>query len=132
MQYTLAIIKPDVLNRRLSGACISIIEREFTIEKMKLMKFDEKIARDFYAEHVEKPFFQEILHDITNGNLIVMVLSGQNVINKWRDFIGTTDPKKATPNTLRFQFGISIGLNSFHGSLTEQDANREINILFND
>lgn len=130
MQKTLAIIKPDVLRRKLSGFCLSIIEREFEIEKMIYSKLTEELAEEFYIEHKAKPFFSEIIQDITAGPAIIMILKGENVIQKWRDFIGATDPAKAAPNTLRYQFGISIGLNSFHGSLTEEDSSREISIAF--
>jgi nucleoside-diphosphate kinase len=130
MEYTLAIIKPDVIKRKLSGSAISIIERAFNIKEMKLMRWSKKLASKFYEEHKEKVFFEEMIGDMICDDLIIMILCGDNVISKWRDFIGATDPQKAESHTLRYSFGLSIGLNSFHGSLTSEDAKREIDILF--
>lgn len=129
-QQTLAIIKPDVLLRNMMGFAISIIEQSFHIKRMVLTNFTSDMAEGFYAEHKEKPFFQEIISDMTAGPVVIMILSGENVIKRWRDAMGATDPKNAEKGTLRQQFGVSIGLNSFHGSLTPEDADREIKLLF--
>lgn len=126
IEKTLAIIKPDVTRRKLTGACISIIERAFTIDFMKYTTLTRDQAAEFYAEHKDRPWFEEFLGDMINGPVVIMVLSGENAISKWRDLMGATDPKNAAPDTLRYQFGISIGLNSFHGSLTPEDAKKEI------
>lgn len=129
-EQTLAIIKPDIISRKLTGFAISAIEENFHIKRMVLVKFTEELVKEFYAEHKAKPFFHEIVRDMTKDYSILMVLEGDKVIQRWRDAMGDTDPAKAAKGSLRQRFGLSIGLNSFHGSLKPADADREINLLF--
>jgi nucleoside-diphosphate kinase len=130
-EKTFAVIKPDVLSRKLLGKAISKIEElGFNILTMKKYQLSEERAKIFYAEHSTKPFFQELLDDITRGPLVTLVLEGENAIEKWRNAMGATDPQKADAGSLRKEFGVSIGLNSFHGSDSLESAKRELALFF--
>lgn len=130
MEKTLAMIKPDMFQRKLVGEGLSMIEKKFTILNMKLVQFSEAKARLFYEEHVDKSFFKYLSKHICADRCLAIILAGENVIKNYREFIGATNPTESLEGTARKKFGLSLDQNSFHGSDSINSAEREIEILF--
>jgi nucleoside-diphosphate kinase len=132
MERTLAMIKPDGVARGLTGEIIKRIEAEgLRIVALKMLKLDTGEAEQFYAVHREKPFYSSLTRYMASGVIIAMVLQGDNVIKRYRELMGATDPKKADPGTLRAEFGNSIEENTVHGSDSPESAALEIPFMFN-
>ncbi|MDO4910361.1 MAG: nucleoside-diphosphate kinase [Corynebacterium sp.] len=131
-ERTFFLIKPDGVARNLIGEVISRIERKgLKIVAMDLRVADEATAKQHYAEHVEKPFFGELVDFITSGPLVAGVLEGPRAIEAWRQIAGGTDPvAKATPGTIRADYGLEVNNNIVHGSDSPESAAREIGIWF--
>ena len=128
---TLIIIKPDAVERGLSGKIIDRFEQKgYKISTIKMMEISENIAEQHYVEHKDKPFFGELVDFITSGPSIVLKLEGNNVVNAARKMIGSTDPSESMPGTIRGYFGNSIASNLIHASDSEQSASREIALFF--
>lgn len=128
---TLGIIKPDAVNRHLENVILQRLNSEcLTVKKIKKTKLNKQTAEKLYYEHKNKPFYQKLIHYMTSGDIIVLLIEGNDAINKWRDIIGNTDPLKAKPGTIRRQYALNKTQNSVHGSSSENDAIREINIFF--
>ena len=130
-EYTLSIIKPDAMRRNIADQ----INKFFTDAGLKIVaqkeiKITKKVAGEFYSEHKGKPFYNVLVDNISSGPLIVQVLAGSNAILLNREIMGATDPKKALPGTIRKEYGISIDLNSVHGSDSPTSAKREISFFF--
>lgn len=131
MQSTLAIIKPEILKKGLSGKIISIIEEHgFRISAMKMVHLTKDQAGRFYHVHRGKFFFEELTQYMSSGPIIVMVLSGDNVIERWRSLMGATDPSKAKEGTIRKLYGTDIQRNAVHGSDAPETAAFEISFFF--
>jgi len=131
MQRTLVLIKPDGVRRRLAGEVIRRIESKMlTIVGMKLMTVDEELAKRHYEEHVEKPFFPELLAFITSGPIVAMAVEGDEAVTVLRQMMGATDPKKAASGTIRGDFGILVTENLVHGSDSPESAERELSLFF--
>lgn len=131
MNRTLAIIKPDGVRAGLIGEVIKRIENEgLRIVAMRLEKLDARRAEGFYYVHRSKPFFDSLIAYMTSGPVVLMVLQGYDVIRRWRNLMGATDPKKAAPGTIRADMGTSIEHNVVHGSDSEDSAVYEINYFF--
>src|SRR6184192_729382 len=130
-ERTLAIIKPDAVERRLAGKVIERIEAEgFQIRAMKRVHLSKAQAEGFYAVHRERPFFASLTAFMSSGPAIVMVLESADAIRKWRTLMGATDPAKADPGTLRKEFAQSIERNATHGSDAPDTAAYEIGYFF--
>lgn len=131
MEKTFAIIKPDAVKAKNVGKIIDRIEREeFTILGIKKLKLSKAQAQEFYAVHKDRGFFGELVDFMTSGPVIVMVLEKNNAVQAWRDLMGTTDPAKAAPNTLRKLYGTNVGCNATHGSDAQETATQEIRFFF--
>lgn len=131
MERTFAIIKPDAVAAKNSGKIIDLIEKNgFTIVRMQKMQLSDAQAKAFYAVHKEKPFFGGLTSFISSGPAIVMVLEKNDAIKSWRELMGTTDPKKAAPNTIRALYAIDIDRNAVHGSDAPETAAQEIAFFF--
>ena len=131
IQRTLAIIKPDAVERRLTGAIIQRIEDAgFRIRAMRRVHLTRPEAEGFYAVHRERPFFDHLTTFMSSGPAIVMVLEAMDGIRKWRELMGATDPAKADPGTLRKELGESIERNVTHGSDAPDTAAYEIGYFF--
>ena len=129
VESTLAIIKPDAYPNR--DAIIAHIKHAgFAVAERKTITMDSKFSSAFYAEHKEKPFYPSLEEFMTSGPIEVMVLRCPEAISKWRELIGTTDPEKASPNTIRAQFGTNKTKNATHGSDSTASAQREIELFF--
>ena len=131
IQRTLAIIKPDAVERRLAGRIIQRIEEAgFQIRAMRRVHLSTKDAEGFYDVHRERPFFASLVRFMSSGPAIVMVLETDDAIKKWRALMGATDPAKADAGTLRKEFAQSIERNATHGSDAPETAAYEIGYFF--
>jgi nucleoside-diphosphate kinase len=131
MERTLAIIKPDAVERQLTGAIIQRIEAAgFHIRAMRRRHLSRREAEGFYAVHRERPFFASLTAFMSSGPAVVLVLEAPDAIKKWRTLMGATDPAKADPGTLRKEFAQSIERNATHGSDAPDTAVYEIGYFF--
>ncbi|MET0897591.1 MAG: nucleoside-diphosphate kinase [Mycobacterium sp.] len=131
-ERTLALIKPDGVERQLIGEIISRIERKgLSIAALELKQVSDELARAHYAEHEGKPFFPSLLEFITSGPVVALVLEGPRAIAAFRQLAGGTDPvEKATPGTIRGDLGLETQFNLVHGSDSPDSAEREIALWF--
>ena len=130
-ERTLAIIKPDAVERHLAGTIIQRIEAQgFSIRAMKRIHLSKKDAEGFYAVHRERPFFGSLTAFMSSGPVVVLVLEAADAIKKWRTLMGATDPAKADAGTLRKEFAQSIERNATHGSDAPDTAAYEIGYFF--
>ena len=130
-ERTLILVKPDGVRRRLIGEVIARIERKgFEITRLELRRIDRQTAEQHYAEHVERPFFGELVEFITGGPLVAMVVEGPDAVRSMRALMGATNPVEATPGSIRGDFATVIGENIVHGSDSPESAQREIGIFF--
>lgn len=131
IQETLAIIKPDGVARGLIGEVIRRIESHgLKVKAMKMVHLSKKEAEGFYAVHRERPFFGSLTSFMSEGPVVLMILSGENAIQVWRDLMGATDPAKSAPGTIRREFGLSIERNTTHGSDAPETAAFETSYFF--
>jgi nucleoside-diphosphate kinase len=131
MQRTLAIIKPDAVERQLTGAIVQRIEAAgFHIRAMRRLHLSRQEAEGFYAVHRERPFFGSLTAFMSSGPAVVLVLEAPDAIKKWRTLMGATDPAKADPGTIRKEFAQSIERNATHGSDAPETAAYEIGYFF--
>ncbi|MGH2808732.1 MAG: nucleoside-diphosphate kinase [Actinomycetota bacterium] len=131
VQQTLIIVKPDGVRRRLIHTVIERIEAKgYEIREMKLFTIDESLAQKHYAEHSDKPFFQELVSFITSGPVVAMVVEGHEAVKGMREIMGATDPMEAKPGSIRGYYATVIGENIVHGSDSPESAEREINLFF--
>jgi nucleoside-diphosphate kinase len=131
MELTFAIIKPDAVAARQSGAILQRIEDAgFQIRAMRLVRLSQREAEGFYAVHKERPFFPSLTKFMSSGPAIVLALQAPDAIKKWRTLMGATDPAKADAGTLRKEFGTSIENNATHGSDAPETAAYELGYFF--
>lgn len=133
-ERTLVLIKPDGVERQLVGEIISRIERKgLIIAALELRRVSEDLAAAHYAEHEGKPFFDSLLEFITSGPVVAAIVEGPRAIAAFRQLAGGTDPvEKATPGTIRGDFGLETQFNLVHGSDSTESAKREIALWFPD
>ena len=131
-EQTLVLIKPDGVQRGVVGEIITRIERKgLTLVALELKDVDEALARAHYAEHSERPFFGELVEFITSGPVVAAILQGPRAVAAFRQLAGGTDPvEKATPGTIRGDFGLETQFNLVHGSDSPESAAREIGLWF--
>lgn len=131
IELTLSIIKPDATNRNLTGKINSKFEDAgLKIVAQKMMHLSPKIAGDFYAVHLERPFYNDLVKFMTSGPVVVQVLKGENAVLKNREIMGATNPANADAGTIRKEFALSIEANSVHGSDSLENAKNEIAFFF--
>jgi nucleoside-diphosphate kinase len=131
IERTLSIIKPDAVEKNSIGGVIALIEAAgLKVKAMKLVHLTRPQAQGFYAVHKERPFFGELVEFMTRSPAVVMCLEGENAIARYREVMGATDPAKAAPNTIRKNFGASIGENASHGSDAKETAAFEVAYFF--
>ena len=125
------ILKPDSVKRNLVGEILSRFEKQgFVISKLKMLTFTRDMAQQFYSVHNTKPFFDELVTYITSGKVVVAVITGDNAIEQTRQIIGKTNPKEASPGTIRGDFGNNITENSIHASDSTESFDKEVNVVF--
>jgi nucleoside-diphosphate kinase len=131
MERTLAIIKPDAVEQRLTGKIIDRIEQAgLRIHAMRLVRLTRSDAEGFYAVHRERPFFRSLTAYMSSGPAVVLVLEGDDAIRTWRALMGATDPAKADVGTIRRDYGTSIERNATHGSDAPETAAFELGYFF--
>ena len=130
-ELTLAIIKPDAVEKHLAGGILAHIEKAgFTVRGAKRVHLTKPQAEGFYAEHRERGFFGELTTFMSRGPVYVLALEADGAIAKWRETMGATDPAQAAAGTIRKLFGASKGENATHGSDSPASAAREISYFF--
>ncbi len=131
IEKTLAIIKPDAVKKKVVGKIIHRIEEEgFEISGLKMLHLTKEEAEGFYIVHKARPFYGSLTDFMSSGEIVVMILEGENAIEKWRKTMGVTDPALAEPGTIRHQYGFSVERNATHGSDAPQTAGWEINYFY--
>jgi nucleoside-diphosphate kinase len=131
MERTFAIIKPDAVERRLTGRILARIEEAgFSIRAMRLQHLTKGEAEGFYAVHRARPFFGALTDFMSSGPCVLLALEAPDAIARWRATMGATDPGKAEAGTLRKEFGSSIERNATHGSDAPETAAFELGYFF--
>lgn len=131
MERTLILVKPDAMQRGLAGEILARLERRgLRIVGLRLLHVDEAMARQHYAEHAGKPFFDGLIAYITSSPIIAAVLEGNDAVRAARQTMGATRPTEAAPGTIRGDFGLEVGRNLAHGSDSPESAAREIATFF--
>ena len=131
MQRTLSIIKPDATKRNLTGTINAIIENNgLRIIAQKRLKLSVEQAKKFYEVHKNKSFYNDLIEYMTSESVVVQILEGDNAITKYREIMGSTDPKEAAEGTIRKKVAISKQENSVHGSDSIKNSIKEINFFF--
>jgi nucleoside-diphosphate kinase len=132
LERTFAILKPDAVAKRATGAILQRIEDSgLEIVAMKRLHMTEQLAQGFYAVHRERPFFGDLVKFMTSGPVVVLVLRAENAIQRWRDLMGPTNSADAPPGTIRGDFGTDVEQNASHGSDAPETAKVEISYFFN-
>jgi nucleoside-diphosphate kinase len=130
-QRTLSIIKPDAVQRNLIGNIFALIEKAgLKIIATKMLQLSENQAREFYAIHKGKPFYDGLVRYMTSGPVVVSVLEGENAVPKYRDVMGATNPANAAEGTIRKLYAESIEANAVHGSDSPTNAEIECRFFF--
>ena len=130
-EQTLVLIKPDAMQRRLAGEILSRFEgRGLTVRGAKLVQVDRELAEQHYAEHLDKPFFGELVEFITSSPTLALVLEGEGAIKVVRTTMGATNPVDAGPGTIRGDLALAMPDNLVHGSDSPESAEREIGLWF--
>lgn len=133
MERTLIIVKPDAVQRGLTGEIIRRFEaRGLRIVGMKFIQMSPELAERHYAVHSERPFFRSLVNYIISAPVVVMALEGTNAVAVARAVIGKTNPVDAAPGTIRGDFGMEIGRNLVHGSDSVENGQIEIANFFTD
>ncbi len=131
IERTFSIVKPNALVDNNIGNIIARFEKEgLRIAGMKLAKLSKEKAEGFYIEHKERPFFNSLVTFMTSAPVVLMVLEGENAVERNREIMGATNPKDAKEGTLRKLYAASIEANAVHGSDSLQSAEREISYFF--
>ncbi|TCO82404.1 nucleoside diphosphate kinase [Plasticicumulans lactativorans] len=131
VERTLSIIKPDAVAKNLIGQIYARFEAAgLRIVAARMLQLSEEQAGAFYAVHKERPFYKDLVTFMTSGPVMVQVLEGESAIQKNRDIMGATDPKKAAAGTLRHDFADSVDENAAHGSDGPETAAAEIEFFF--
>lgn len=132
MERTLSIIKPDGVARGLAGEVIKRLEQNnLKITAMKMLRMTKSQAKGFYAVHRQRPFFESLTDFMASGSIIVMILEGENAIERYRELMGATDYREAAQGTIRKDFATDIEKNVVHGSDGPETAAFEIGYFFN-
>ena len=132
-QTTLALIKPDGVQRGMIGEIIGRLERRgLKLVGMKILLINEAQAHRHYEAHADKPFFAGLVQFITSGPVVALAIQGNNSIEVVRKTMGATDPKAADPGTIRGDLGLDIGRNLVHGSDSAGAAARELTLFFDE
>ncbi len=131
IERTLILVKPDGVARGLIGEVVGRIERKgYAIEALELRTLEREVAEQHYGEHVDRPFFAELVTFITSGPLVAMCVAGADAIAGMRTLMGATNPIDAAPGSIRGDLATVIGENIVHGSDGAASAARELELFF--
>ena len=133
VERTLSIIKPDAVARNVIGKIYNRFEKAgLKVIGTRMVHLSQEKAEGFYAEHLGRPFFNDLVAFMTSGPILVSVLEGDNAIALHRELMGATNPKEATPGTIRADFAQTIDENAVHGSDSPTSAAREVAYFFDE
>ena len=133
MQRTLVLVKPDGVQRGLVGTIIGRLEqRGLKLIALKMMQITDELAAQHYAEHQAKPFYDGLIAFITSGPVVAMIWEGREAVTVVRSLMGSTDPLKAAPGTIRGDLALDLGMNLIHGSDSPARAEAEMALFFSD
>jgi len=131
MERTLSIVKPDGVKKKLIGEVIKRFEQKgLKIAALRMLKLSKDEAKGFYIVHKDRPFYESLTSFMSEGSIVVMVVEGENAINKIRELMGATNPEDAVPGTIRADFASDIEHNIVHGSDSKESASYEIPYFF--
>jgi len=131
MERSLVLIKPDAMERGLTGTIITRLEKQgLKLVAIKMLHLDKALARQHYAIHKDKPFFHSLVDYISSAPIIAIVFEGAGAVEAIRKIMGATDPAKAEAGTIRGDFGLDIERNTIHGSDSVETAEEEIKLFF--
>ena len=131
LERTLVLLKPDAVQRGLVGEILARFERKgLKLVGLKLRQFPEKLIREHYAVHKDRPFYSKLVKFMTSGPVVAFVLEGKDAIEVTRNVMGATNSRKAAPGTIRGDLGIETTENLVHGSDSHESAAREIALFF--
>ncbi|MDB4089910.1 nucleoside-diphosphate kinase [Gammaproteobacteria bacterium] len=131
MQQTLAIIKPDAVQRNLIGSIIQLMEaNKLVVKKIIMMNLSVNQAEKFYIIHKDRDFYSKLIEYMTSGQVVVILLEGDNAIKAYRDLMGSTNPEEAEEKTIRKLYAVNTTYNSVHGSDSPENARIEIGLFF--
>jgi nucleoside-diphosphate kinase len=131
IQQTLAMIKPDAVQRNLIGSIIQLIEaNKLVVKKIIMMKLSVNQAKKFYIIHKDKHFYSNLIEYMTSDQVVVILLEGDNAINAYRSLMGSTNPEEAKEKTIRKLYAVNTTYNSVHGSDSPENARIEIDFFF--
>jgi len=129
--FTFSIIKPNAVRTGKTGPILAMInEAGFDIAAMRMVRLTKPQAESFYSVHKGKPFFEGLIEFMTSGPVVVMILRHENAVEQFRKLIGSTDPGKAEPGTIRKLYAVSVQMNAIHGSDSKENAAIEANFFF--
>jgi nucleoside-diphosphate kinase len=130
-ELTLGIIKPDAVSKRFIGRIIAQLEEaRFVVADMRMARLSEAEAREFYAVHAERPFYDSLVRFMTSGPCVPMTLVRENAVATLREVIGATDPSRAAEGTIRRLYAESVERNAIHASDSFENAAREVRFFF--
>ncbi len=133
MERSLVLIKPDAMDRGLAGTLLSRLESlGFKLVALKMLKLDKPLARQHYAIHADKPFFDGLVDYVCSAPIIAAIFEGEQAVGVIRKAMGATDPAKAELGTIRGDFGLDIERNTIHGSDSVETAESEIKLFFSE
>ena len=131
IQQTLAMIKPDAVQRNLIGSIIQLMEaNKLVVKKIIMMKLSVSQAEKFYIIHKDKHFYSKLIEYMTSDQVVVILLEGDNAISAYRDLMGSTNPEEAEEKTIRKLYAVNTTYNSIHGSDSPENAKIEIDFFF--
>lgn len=131
VERTLSIVKPDAVAKNLIGRiCSRFEDGGLRIVAARMLHLSRRQAEEFYAVHRQRPFYPDLVEFMTSGPVLVQVLEGENAIERNRQIMGATDPKKAAPGTIRADFADNVQENAVHGSDAPETAAAEIAFFF--
>ncbi|MCP4145120.1 MAG: nucleoside-diphosphate kinase [bacterium] len=133
MQNTYMMIKPEIVaaDEQKIGEIIAIVQKAgFRIEKMELKQLSRETVEEFYVEHVERPFYGELVDYITSGPVVALQLQRDDAVIKMRELVGATNPVEAATGTIRDLYGTELSTNAVHASDSPESASRELGLVF--
>ena len=131
MERSLVLVKPDAVERDLSGVIIGRLEQQgLKLVALKMLHMNRELAERHYAIHRDKPFFNGLVKYITSGPIVAAVFEGEGAVDLIRRVMGATDPARAEAGTIRKDFGLDVERNSTHGSDSVENAEMEIGLFF--
>jgi nucleoside-diphosphate kinase len=131
MERSLVLIKPDAMQRGLAGVIIGRLQGAgLHLAALKMLHMDKALAERHYAVHKEKPFFNDLVEYIISTPIVAAVFEGEGVVERIRQLMGSTDPAKAAPGTIRKEYGLDLMQNATHASDSPENAEKEIALFF--